>query len=106
MKFKLFTPIVLLSVSFLVGTTPLHAQDEPPPPPSEDADNSCPKDGPRRGDFRKKTFERFDTNKDGKLDDAEKAAMKEEMKKRPRKGPWPHRRGECPNGQQPPEGSE
>ena len=41
---------------------------------------------PNRGDFHKKMLEKFDADKDGQLSDAEKEAMKAEMKNRLEEG--------------------
>jgi hypothetical protein len=50
-----------------------------------------------REERQKKMLERFDTNKDGKLDDAEKAAMQEFMQKRREQ----RQNGDQPNGDKP-----
>jgi hypothetical protein len=89
MKIKLLTPIVFLSACLFMGAAMSHAEDQQTSsgcapgghcqPPSEQGNG-------HREHFKKKMMERFDVNKDGKLDDAEKAAMEKEMKERRGKG--------------------
>ena len=47
-------------------------------------------DGPNRGDRHKRMLEKYDANKDGKLDDAEKKVMKETWAKHNKKGDKHH----------------
>ncbi len=60
---------------------------------------------PSREDFHKKMLEKFDTNKDGQLNDEEKAAMPKRGERpqgqRPGKGDKRGHRGERPEGQFP-----
>lgn len=85
MKIHPLTLIVLFSISCLIGITPLHAEDQDGPPPPPPGDSSHPRGNPE--EFKKKMLERFDTNKDGELDETEKAEMKADMEKHRGKGP-------------------
>lgn len=55
-----------------LGATGARAQDEAPPPPAPDMPGAA---------WHAKMLERFDANKDGKLDDAERATARETMSK-------------------------
>ena len=48
----------------------------------------------KKGDMRKKIMEKFDTNKDGKLDETEKAALKKAMEERRANGEGKGKKGD------------
>lgn len=61
-----------LAAGLLLGTVAVQAQDAPPPPPP-----GAP--GPMdraAGPLRQEMLAKYDTNKDGKLDESERAAMR------------------------------
>jgi Ca2+-binding EF-hand superfamily protein len=71
--------LCFLSATLFAGLA--FAQAEPPPPPA----GAPPPPPAAPGDdhpFRQRMLERFDANHDGKLDEAERAAAREEWKKR------------------------
>ena len=85
---------------------PAFAQDAPqtkdmptPPEGMRPAHWGAAGEMPSREDFHKKMLEKFDADKDGKLSDEEKAAMKAEMQKmRHERGPKGSRHGRGPKG--------
>ncbi|MQP63950.1 hypothetical protein GE253_01185 [Niveispirillum sp. SYP-B3756] len=62
-----------LAAGLLLGTVAVQAQDAPPPPPPPGAPGPMAH-GP--GPLRQEMLAKYDTNKDGKLDESERAAMR------------------------------
>lgn len=65
------------ALAALVACLPIFAAEngEHPKPPKGDGEHQMP---PGEGDRRKEALEKYDTNKDGKLDEAERKAMRDE----------------------------
>ncbi len=92
----------------IAAALPVFAQDAAPAPAAPEAPAAAVQPaGPRhmqkmteeqKAEFRAKMLEKFDANKDGQLDDAEKEAMKAEFMKHHQGRPGMHKqpRGERP----------
>ncbi len=68
---------IIIAIAF--ASLPVFAQDAPQCPQQGDKPCAHKCHRPHRGDMHKKMLEKFDANKDGQLDEQEKAAMKAEF---------------------------
>lgn len=71
-------------IAALIVALPTLAQEQPAPPSHWGAAGAMPTPG-KRADMHARMLQKFDADKDGKLNENEKATMREEMAKHPRR---------------------
>lgn len=79
-------------IAALIVALPALAQELPAPPSHWGAAGAMPAPD-KRSDMHARMLQKFDVDKDGKLNEEEQAAMREEMAKRPHGKQHRHRKG-------------